>query len=90
MQIYVGNLAFSVTENDIKEAFTKFGGVESINLVKDRMTGQSKGFAFVDMPRNSEADMAIKGLNGTPMQGRPLKVNQSEPKKESGVRGRRR
>ncbi len=86
MQLYVGNLAYSVTEDDLKEAFTAFGEVASVNLIKDRMTGQSKGFGFVDMPRNSEADTAIKSLNGKPIKGRAIKVNQSEPRKDSGPR----
>jgi RNA recognition motif-containing protein len=88
MQIYVGNLAYSVTEDDLKEAFGAFGEVASVSLIKDRMTGQSKGFGFVEMPRNNEADAAIKALNGTQLKGRPVKVNQSEPRKDSGPRGR--
>lgn len=84
MQIYVGNLAYGVTEEDLKQAFSAFGDVANVNLIKDRTTGQSKGFGFVDMPKNSEADTAIKSLNGSVLQGRPIKVNQSEPRKESG------
>jgi len=87
MQIYVGNLAYGVADTDLTEAFSKFGNVASVNLIKDRTTGQSKGFGFVDMPKNSEADTAIKALNGSMLQGRPIKVNQSEPKKDSGPRG---
>lgn len=86
MQIYVGNLAYSVTEDDLKEAFSAFGEVARTNLIKDRATGQSKGFGFVDMPKNSEADAAIKGLNGKQLKGRPIKVNQSEPKKDGPSR----
>jgi len=89
MQIYVGNLAYGVSESDLTTTFSAFGTVASVNLIMDRTTGQSKGFAFVDMPKNSEADSAIKALNGTPLQGRPIKVNQSEPKKDSGSRGSR-
>jgi RNA recognition motif-containing protein len=86
MQIYVGNLAYSVTEDDLREAFAAFGEVANTSLIKDRMTGQSKGFGFVEMPKNSEADVAIKALNGKSFKGRPLKVNQSVPKKDSGPR----
>jgi RNA recognition motif-containing protein len=87
MQIYVGNLAYGVTEEDLKTAFSAFGDVAKVNLIMDRTTGQSKGFGFVDMPKNSEADTAIKALNGTVLQGRPIKVNQSEPRKEGGGGG---
>ncbi len=87
MQIYVGNLAYGVSEADLNTTFAAFGTVATVNLIMDRTTGQSKGFAFIDMPKNSEADTAIKALNGSPLQGRPIKVNQSEPKKEGGSRG---
>jgi RNA recognition motif-containing protein len=89
MQIYVGNLAYGVSESDLNTLFSAFGTVASVNLIMDRTTGQSKGFGFVEMSKNSEADTAIKALNGTPLQGRPIKVNQSEPKKDSGSRGSR-
>jgi RNA recognition motif-containing protein len=62
MNIYVGNLAYSVTEDDLRAAFGAYGGVMNASVIKDKMTGQSKGFAFVEMPNNSEADAAIKGL----------------------------
>lgn len=88
MQIYVGNLAYTVTEDHLTEAFSAYGEVASVQLIKDKFSGQSKGFGFVDMPKNSEADTAIKAMNGKAYQGRPIKVNQSEPKK-SGGGGRR-
>lgn len=91
MNIYVGNLAYSVTDNDINEAFSQFGSVTSVNVIKDRQTGQSKGFAFVEMASNSEADAAIKGLNGQAIQGRNIKVNQAQPRQDrprSGGGGR--
>lgn len=90
MQLYVGNLPYSVTEENLREAFGQYGEIASVSLVKDRATGQSKGFGFVEMPKNSEADAAIKGLNGKPMGGRMIKVNQAEPKKDKPRGGPRR
>jgi RNA recognition motif-containing protein len=86
MNMYVGNLAYGVTENDLKEAFSEFGGVESVNIIKDKFSGQSKGFGFVDMPDNSEADKAIKSLNGCELKGRNIKVNQAKPQGERSSR----
>jgi RNA recognition motif-containing protein len=80
MNIYVGNLAYSVTDAEIREAFEEFGDVAEVNLVTDRTTGQSKGFGFVEMPNNSEADTAIKALNSTQLKGRAIKVNQAKPR----------
>ena len=80
MKLYVGNLAYSVTESDLKEAFTEFGDVSEVSLITDRSTGQSKGFGFVEMPNNAEADAAIKALNETSLKGRNIKVNQAKPK----------
>ncbi len=87
MNIYVGNLAYGVTQDDLREAFAAFGQVESANLITDKFTGDSKGFGFVEMPNNSEADAAIKGLNETPLKGRPLRVNQAKPRTERPSRG---
>jgi RNA recognition motif-containing protein len=80
MNIYVGNLPYSVTENDLKEAFAEFGEISSVSLISDKFSGQSKGFGFVEMPNNSEADAAIKALNESSFQGRNIKVNQAKPK----------
>lgn len=88
MNMYIGNLAYNVTEEDLTAAFSEFGKVESVNIIKDRFTGQSKGFGFVDMPDNSEADKAIKALNNSRLKDRDIKVNQARPK--SGGRGGRR
>lgn len=80
MNMYVGNLTFSVNEDDLKAVFSEFGEIESIKIIKDKFSGQSKGFGFVEMPSNSEADKAIKALNGSPMKGQAMKVNQANPK----------
>ena len=77
MNIYVGSLSYEVTEQDLQTAFEPFGKVDSVSLIKDRDTGSSKGFAFVDMPSNSEAQAAIAGLNGKELKGRTLSVNQA-------------
>ena len=82
MDIYVGSLSYEVTEDDLKQAFEAFGKVESVNIVKDRYTGKSKGFGFVQMPANEEAQAAIDGLNGKDLKGRTLNVNKARPKSE--------
>jgi len=89
MNIYVGNLAYSVTQDELREAFSAYGQVESANLITDKFTGESKGFGFVEMPKNSEADAAIKALNETRLKGRNLKVNQAKPRTDRPSRGRR-
>ena len=89
MNIYVGNLPYSVTDSDLRETFSRFGEVAEVNLITDKFTGESKGFAFVDMTNNSQADAAIKGLNGTDMKGRNITVNQAKPKTERSSHGRR-
>lgn len=86
MNIYAGNLAYSVTEDDLREAFAAFGEVASVHLITDRMTGQSKGFGFVEMPNNAEADAAIKALNDSDVKGRNIKVNQAKPRGERPAR----
>ncbi len=82
MEIYVGSLPYSVTEDEIKEAFTPYGEVSSVRLVSDKLSGKSKGFGFVEMPDSSEADAAIAALNGKDFKGRDIKVNQAKPKEE--------
>ena len=81
MNIYVGDLSYDVTEDDLKAVFSEFGEVDSLNIIKDKFSGQSKGFGFVEMPNNSEADKAIEALNGTEQKGRNLKVNQAKDRK---------
>ena len=89
MQLYVGNLAYGVTETDLHTAFSAYGTVSSAELIKDKFSGQSKGFGFVEMRNNSEADVAIKALNGKAFQGRPMKVNPAQPRGERPKRAPR-
>lgn len=90
MNIYVGNMPYNVTENELKELFSQYGTVASVSIIADKLSGQSKGFGFVEMPNNSEADQAIKALNESRFKGRPIKVNQARPRGErtGGGRGR--
>lgn len=82
MRIYVGNLAYSVTDEDLREAFGEYGELASAEVIMDKFSGQSKGFGFVDMPNNSEADTAIKELNESMLKGRKLTVNEARPRSE--------
>ena len=79
MNIYVGKLPYSVTEDDLRAMFVEFGQLEEVKIIKDKFSGQSKGFGFVEMPSNSEADQAIKALNGKLVNGRNIKVNPADP-----------
>lgn len=85
MNIYVGNLATEVTEDDLRQAFEAFGQVSSVSVVRDRSSGVSRGFAFVEMPASSEGQAAIEGLNRQQLQGRTLDINESRPR--DGRRG---
>ena len=87
MNIYVGNLAFSVTEGDLQQAFEAFGEVTSAKIIMDKYSGKSKGFGFVEMPAQAEAQSAIKGLNEKEFKGRTLKVNEARPPSNSNRRG---
>ena len=90
MNIYVGNLSTEVIEDDLRIAFEPFGQVESATIIKDRDSGQSKGFGFVEMSSKAEGQSAIDGLNGTELKGRILNVNEARPRTESrGGRGGR-
>ena len=80
MKLYVGNLPYTVSEDDLKDTFSEFGEVATVDLIKDKFSGQSKGFGFVEMPNNSEADSAIKALNESAFKGRNIKVNQARPR----------
>jgi len=81
-KIYVGNLSYSTTEATLRELFSKFGSVTSVELIKDRDTGNSKGFAFVEMGSQSESSKAIGSLNGTSLEERVIKVNFAKPREE--------
>jgi len=85
-KLYVGNLSYSVTDEDLVNLFSQCGKVESARVIQDRDSGRSKGFGFVEMPNNSEADKAIKTLNGTDLKGRNIKVNQAKPRGERPAR----
>ena len=87
MDIYVGNLAYATTDDGLKAAFAAYGEVTSARVVTDRMTGRSKGFGFVEMPNREEAQKAIDALNGQPLDGRPVRVNESQPKPREERRG---
>ncbi|MBN1884774.1 MAG: RNA-binding protein [Candidatus Krumholzibacteriota bacterium] len=86
MRIYVGNLAYSVSEADLRTAFEPFGTIDDVSIVKDKYTDESKGFGFVEMSNGEEAQKAIDGLNGKELSGRTLTVNQARPRGE-GRRG---
>lgn len=92
MNIYVGNLSYKVSDQELKETFEEYGEVISAKVITDRETGRSKGFGFVEMSDEEEAQNAIEDLDGTDMNGRTLKVNKAKPKPEgskSGGRGNR-
>jgi RNA recognition motif-containing protein len=89
MNIYIGNLPYSMTEVDLKAMFVEFGEVESAKVISDKFSGQSKGFGFVEMPSNSEADQAIKALNGKFVDGRNIKVNPADPGGRRSKRSKR-
>jgi RNA recognition motif-containing protein len=80
MNIYVGNLSHDAAEDDLRQAFEAFGEVSSINIIRDKFSGESRGFGFVEMPTKSEADAAIAGLNGQDLKGRAVNVNEARPR----------
>jgi cold-inducible RNA-binding protein len=87
--IYVGNLSYSATEASIRSMFETFGTVDRVNIVADRETGRAKGFGFVEMSADADADRAIAALNGQELDGRPLKINEARPKENgNGYRGK--
>ena len=99
VNIYVGNLSRDVNEEDLQEAFGAFGQVASVNIIKDKFSGESRGFGFVEMPEKAEAQAAIADLNGKDLKGQTLNVNEARPRTEGrrdrggrgvgGGRGRR-
>jgi RNA recognition motif-containing protein len=90
MNIYVGNLPLEASETDLQGAFSAFGQVASATIIKDKFSGESRGFGFVEMPAKAEAEAAITGLNGTDLKGRTLTVNEARPRPEGGRGGGRR
>ena len=83
MNIYVGNLSRDVTEEDLRQAFEAYGEVSTINIIKDRFSGESRGFGFVEMPSNTEAEAAIEAMNEQDLKGRVIKVNEAKPKADN-------
>jgi RNA recognition motif-containing protein len=84
VNIYVGNLSFDTSEDDLRDAFANFGEVTSAAIITDKYSGKSRGFGFVEMANNAEANAAIAGLNGTELDGRTLNVNEARPRTEGG------
>ena len=87
MNIYVGNMSYETTEDQLRQAFEGFGEVSTVKVITDRDSGQPKGFAFVEMPTQGEATAAISGLNGKELNGRALNVNEAKPSTEGANRG---
>lgn len=87
MNIYVGNLVFDVSEDDLKEAFEPFGEITEVRLIMDKFSGKSKGFGFIEMPTKAEAEKAIEEMNGKEFKGRAINVNEAKPKTDRGGRG---
>jgi RNA recognition motif-containing protein len=90
MRLYVGNLSYDTTEEDLRKAFGQHGTVESVSVVTDKYTGKSKGFAFVEMSSKEEAEAAKAGLNGSQLSNRTIRVDEANPRPERGGGGRRR
>ena len=89
MNIYVGNLAREITEDDLRQAFEAFGQVSTVTIIKDRFSGESRGFGFVEIPSKNEAQTAIAEMNGKELKGRAINVNEARPKTDrGGGRGR--
>lgn len=82
MNIYVGNLSYQMSEDELRDAFGAFGEVSSVKILMDRETGRSRGFGFVEMPNNSEAETAIAQLNGKDVGGRALRINEARPREQ--------
>jgi len=88
MNIYVGNLPFGISEEELRQAFEDFGQVTSATVIKDKLSGKSKGFGFVEMPAQADAESAIAGLNGKEFKGRTITVNEAKPRQEKTDRDR--
>ena len=88
MNIYIGNLSISTTSDDVRQAFEAYGQVDDVKIITDRYTGESRGFAFVQMPIKDEAIAAIDGLNGSELKGRTILVNEARPRSDKRGGGR--
>ena len=82
MNIYVGNLSYSLSESELRDAFAAYGEVSSVKVLMDRETGRSRGFGFVEMPNQTEGEAAVAEINGKEVGGRPLRVNEARPREE--------
>jgi cold-inducible RNA-binding protein len=89
MKLFVGNLSYSTTEDQLRDAFAAYGQVDTVSVITDRDTGQPRGFAFVEMANRNEAETAISVLNGRELNGRALNVNEARPKPQGGGGGGR-
>jgi RNA recognition motif-containing protein len=89
MNIYVGNLSFDTTEDQLRQAFEEFGEVSRVNIITDKFTGKARGFGFVEMPDKDSATSAIEGMNGRDFNGRTLNVNEARPREDRGGGGGR-
>ena len=89
MNIYVGSLSYDVTEDEVRDVFSPYGEISSISIIKDKFSGKSKGFGFVEMPKQEEAEEAIKCLDESDMKGRNIKVNEAKPREERPKRRER-
>jgi len=89
MNIYVGNLSRNTTDGELRQVFEEFGRVDSVSIITDKLSGESRGFAFVEMPVQAEAMAALSGVNGKDLGGRPLKVNEARPREDRGGGQRR-
>jgi RNA recognition motif-containing protein len=89
MDIYVGNLSYETTEDELKTTFEQFGQVASVRIVKDKFSGDSKGYGFVEMASKEEAQAAIAGLDGKELNSRTLKINEARPREQGGRGGSR-
>jgi len=87
MRIYVGNIPYSMTEQELRDLFTPFGAIQDATIISDRASGESKGFGFVEMPERREAQAAINDLNGQSINGRSIVVNEARPRTDRGDRG---
>jgi RNA recognition motif-containing protein len=89
MNIYVGNLSYQTTEEELRKAFEGYGPVSSVNIIKDKYSGESKGFGFVEMDDKDQASEAMTGLNGSELNGRNMNVNEARPRNDNKGRGLR-